>query len=213
MSLTFLIAVVFTLGNESKQSSLESRDEDTTPIADEMKNRSKGTEPGESIARSNSNNSISPTSSSLDSSQTPDVMMLDNEVKKPKKKKGSKRKKKPDEMLQCIICGRTGLSSEFCASGRFCSQRCVGAYASKCRADTLAAAAAGGEVLEQKKRRRHKKDGGKKGGKGMKRKNYLFEKEFHGISSPMLPLIGPEDVKNKKAKLSLTDDAHFFYSA
>eukprot|EP00057_Strongylocentrotus_purpuratus_P031758 XP_785565.2 PREDICTED: lethal(3)malignant brain tumor-like protein 1 [Strongylocentrotus purpuratus] len=31
----------------------------------------------------------------------------------------------------CEQCGKRGLSAEFCKSGRFCSQSCVGAYASK----------------------------------------------------------------------------------
>lgn len=83
--------------------------------------------------------------------------------KKPRKRHPKKRKN-PDELLKCIICGRYGLTSEFCASGRFCSQRCVGAYASKCRADNLAAAAAAGEIMEPKKKRKAKKEG-KKGRK------------------------------------------------
>ncbi len=87
------------------------------------------------------------------------------EGQKKTRKRHSKKRKKPDELLKCIVCGRVGLTSEFCASGRFCSQRCVGAYASKCRAENLAAAAAAGETPEPKKRRRQKKEGKKGPGK------------------------------------------------
>ncbi|XP_072170045.1 lethal(3)malignant brain tumor-like protein 4 [Diadema setosum] len=36
-----------------------------------------------------------------------------------------------DDTCMCEQCGKRGLSTEFCKSGRFCSQSCVGAYASK----------------------------------------------------------------------------------
>ncbi|XP_054772350.2 lethal(3)malignant brain tumor-like protein 4 [Lytechinus pictus] len=36
-----------------------------------------------------------------------------------------------EDTCMCEQCGKRGLSADFCKSGRFCSQSCVGAYASK----------------------------------------------------------------------------------
>lgn len=125
-----------------------------------------------SINRSNSINSVTLSNSDVEPNPIQDNSG-NNEAKKARRR-GSKKKKKPEELLQCTICGRQGLTSEFCASGRFCSQRCVGAHASKCRADTLAAAAAAGEIVEPRKRKRQRKDGGRKGGN--KKKSISLDK-------------------------------------
>lgn len=118
------------------------------------------------LKRHNSNSSVSFANSDNESIGKLEKMEIkDIDGVKKTRRRGMKKKKKPDELLKCIICGRYGMTSEFCASGRFCSQRCVGAYASKCRADSLAAAAATGEVIEPRKRKRQKKEGKKVGWK------------------------------------------------
>lgn len=40
-------------------------------------------------------------------------------------------KRENDPIQKCENCGKYGYLSEFCKSGRFCSQACVGAYAGK----------------------------------------------------------------------------------
>lgn len=132
--------------------------EDGTPLENYASNSN---DIDDATERSHSNNSVTLTNSDVEGTHENAIGIEAKKVRK----RGSKKKKKPDELLQCTICGRHGLTSEFCASGRFCSQRCVGAHASKCRADTLAAAAAAGETIEPRKRKRQKKDGGKKSGK------------------------------------------------
>ena len=120
----------------------------------------------EHLKRHNSNSSVSFANSDNESiGKLEKIESKEIDGAKKTRKRGMKKKKKPDELLKCIICGRYGMTSEFCASGRFCSQRCVGAYASKCRADSLAAAAATGEVIEPRKRKRQKKEGKKVGWK------------------------------------------------
>ena len=131
-----------------------------------------GKESDEHVVTSNSNNSVSLTNS--DGEQFHVQEKDDSSSAKKIRKRGSKKKMRPEELLQCTVCGRQGLTSEFCASGRFCSQRCVGAHASRCRADTLAAAAAAGDSTEFRKRKKQRKDGGKKS--GSKRKSYSLDK-------------------------------------
>lgn len=182
------------------------------PEADIANNK----ENGEDMTRSSSNNSLSLAKS--DGEQCHTIESNDSSDIKKTGKKGAKKNKKPEELLQCTVCGRQGLTSEFCASGRFCSQRCVGAHASKCRADTLAAAAAAGENVEPRKRKKHRKDGGKKS--AYKKKGYSVEKRErfspnfkHAVSSTSLTNGPNEDVRSKKSKSSQADDAYFFYSA
>lgn len=92
------------------------------------------------------------------------IKKLDTEHEK-KKRKDRKKKFAEDELLKCETCGCYGLISEFRSSGRFCSQRCVGAYASKRRAEMIAKQFASGErplpktvKRPLKKRKRKHKD-------------------------------------------------------
>ena len=124
------------------------------------------------VITSNSNNSVSLTNSDGEQFHVQDKD--ESSTAKKIRKRGTKKKTRPEELLQCTVCGRQGLTSEFCASGRFCSQRCVGAHASRCRADTLAAAAAAGESTEFRKRKKQRKEGGKKS--ASKRKSYSLNK-------------------------------------
>eukprot|EP00794_Sanderia_malayensis_P011085 gene11085-12253_t len=138
---------------------------------------------------------------------------------KKSRKRQHKKKNKPEELLKCIVCGRYGLTSEFCASGRFCSQRCVGAYASKCRAENLAAVAASVESIEPKKRKRQRKDVRKSKklsfSSRVPDKNGRFSPDLDDPISPSLSNVSSssEEIRHKKSKLSLTDDAYFFYNA
>ena len=156
--------------SENEPSSMDTTQTEISsqPEADIANNK----ENGEDMTRSSSNNSLSLAKS--DAEQCHTIESNDSSDIKKTGKKGAKKNKKPEELLQCTVCGRQGLTSEFCASGRFCSQRCVGAHASKCRADTLAAAAAAGENVEPRKRKKHRKDGGKKS--AYKKKGYSVEK-------------------------------------
>ena len=154
--------------NEPNSMDITQTEVSSQPEADITNNKKNG----EDMTRSSSNNSMS-----LANTDGEQCHVLENNVSSDIKKtgkKGAKKNKKPEELLQCTVCGRQGLTSEFCASGRFCSQRCVGAHASKCRADTLAAAAAAGENVEPRKRKKHRKDGGKKS--AYKKKGYSIEK-------------------------------------
>ncbi|XP_066915395.1 lethal(3)malignant brain tumor-like protein 4 [Clytia hemisphaerica] len=58
-------------------------------------------------------------------------------TEKRNRKDRKKKKFAEDELLKCETCGCYGLISEFRSSGRFCSQRCVGAYASKRRTQLI----------------------------------------------------------------------------
>ena len=40
--------------------------------------------------------------------------------------------KEKEPLKQCENCGKYGYLRDFCRTGRFCSQACVGAYAGRC---------------------------------------------------------------------------------
>ena len=155
--------------SENESNSMDTTLADSVQPEDDTLN---GKESGKDITRSNSNNSVSLSNS--DGEQGHFQEKNEGSTAKKIRKRGPKKKNKPEELLQCTVCGRQGLTSEFCASGRFCSQRCVGAHASKCRADTLAAAAAAGESVEHRKRKRQRKEVGKKS--TSKKKSFSLEK-------------------------------------
>ncbi|XP_047130687.1 lethal(3)malignant brain tumor-like protein 3 isoform X1 [Hydra vulgaris] len=109
-------------------------------------------------------------------------------------KKKSKKKSIDDEsVLKCETCGSFGLITEFRSSGRFCSQRCVGAYASRKRAEMIAEQFAKGE-------RQIPKTGRKSGKKTSKHQLSGFDRKLSFI-----------ETKENKENVE-KDDSYIYYS-
>jgi len=83
-----------------------------------------------------------------------EVGKVEGDLEKTKSKQRKKVKIGEDKVLKCETCGCVGNILEFRSSGRFCSQRCVGAYASKKRAEMIAQQFASGERAIPKSGRR-----------------------------------------------------------
>ena len=104
-----------------------------------------------------------------------------------------------DDLLKCETCGCYGLISEFRSSGRFCSQRCVGAYATKRRAEMIAEQLAA--VAGERSAAKHAKKTGKR------KKGETKDSSPFRTRSPSVDSIIDE------SKTFFPDDAKLYYEA